>query len=128
MKIDDLINLGIDAETAGRAWELFEAEIKRFKAQSEELKQETEQIKIDYAVKYALENAGVYSEKAVRAMMNFENIYVENGTVKGVEKEIERVRKECDILFIGGEVPRIISTTLGENGDKIGRVRSAMGI
>ena len=128
MKIDDLLDLGLDAESAGVIWEKIAEMKKGYADKIAELKSEIDKVKIEYAVQSALEKAGVYSEKAVLALINFENIKVENGVVVGVEKEIERVRNECGILFAGGEVPRVISVASGENGDSVSLVRDAMGI
>ncbi len=128
MKIDDLLDLGLDAESAGVIWEKIAEMKKGYADKIAELKGEIDKVKIEYAVQSALEKAGVYSEKAVLALINFENIKVESGVVVGVEKEIERVRNECGILFAGGEVPRVISVASGENGDRVSLVRDAMGI
>jgi len=132
MTIEKIIELGVDNNSAEKVAEYFQREIDevvaQHKAETEKLIRENENVIIGFEIEKALEKAGVWSEKAVRAMLDMENIRVENGRVTGLEEEIERVKNEYGILFKQNAVPRVVSCAKSALQTENNAVRSAMGI
>lgn len=132
MTTEEIINLGADSETAEKIAELFQNELGEInalhQAETEKLIKENENIKIRFEIEKALSEIGVWSEKAVYAMLNFDNIKVENGVVVGVREEIERIKKECGVLFKDTPAPKILDTANSSPTDKSNIMRNAMGL
>lgn len=57
-----------------------------------------------------LQKAGAKNTKAVRALLDTEELALENGVISGLEKQLEKLKAECDYLFAGsGKKPKFTS-------------------
>lgn len=132
MTTEKLIELGVDKAAAEKAMEIFEEEISSLKSahkeETDKLSKENESIKIGFEINRLISEIGVWSERAVYALIDFDKIGVENGEVVGVREEIERIRTECGILFKDNAVPRIVSCADSNISNPESAVRNAMGI
>lgn len=151
MTIEKLIELGVDKDTAVRVEEYLKsesdelnavhtAEIEKLKSESDELnavhtaeterlKKENNELLIGMQIGRAIAEAQVWSEKAVYALMNFENISVtDSGEVCGIKEEIERIKRECAVLFKETAVPRVVRRTGSAPVRENDVMRSVMGI
>lgn len=80
-QIADLIKANADAQTA------HDAEIK--------------QLKIDNAIEKALGESGALNSKAVKALLELENVELtEDGNIKGLDKQIEKLKGADDSKFL----------------------------
>lgn len=101
------------------------SELKKFSGDNEALKKQIEelqnanaeqnkaheaeiaQLKLDNAVDSALATAGAKNGKAVRALLNFENIKLgSDGKLSGLSEQLEEVRKSDGYLFAEKDDPR----------------------
>lgn len=57
------------------------------------------EINTDMMVENAIIRSGAKNVKAVKALINMENITCENGEIKGIDEEIKKIKKECPYLF-----------------------------
>lgn len=133
MTIEKLIELGVDKDTAEKIAEYAKSETDELnemhRADTEKLKKEKNELIIGMRIGKAIAEANVWSEKAVYAMMNFDNISVsDNGEVYGVDEEIARIKRECAVLFKETAVPRVIKSAHGVPVRDDDAVRAVMGI
>ena len=62
---------------------------------------EIKQLKIDNAIEKALGDAGALNSKAVKALLELENVELtEDGNIKGLDKQIEKLRGADDSKFL----------------------------
>lgn len=62
---------------------------------------EIKQLKIDNAIEKALGDAGALNSKAVKALLELENVELtEDGNIKGLEKQIEALKGADDSKFL----------------------------
>lgn len=59
------------------------------------------QMKVDNAITLALTNAKAKNAKAVRALLDLENAELDGETVKGLDKQIEKLKESDAYLFDG---------------------------
>lgn len=86
----------------------------------EEHAAEVQKIRLDAAVSAALIGARAKNDKAVRALLELEEVEVlEDGTVKGLNDQIEQVKKDNDYMF-SNEKTTIKGARVGESGDEDG--------
>ena len=75
------------------------------------------QMGLDSAVQMALTNAKAKNVKAVRALLNLENAELDGETVKGLDKQIEDLKKSDAYLFDGEVKPDIKGVKPAETGN-----------
>lgn len=62
---------------------------------------EMKQLKVDNAIEKALSEAGVLNSKATKALLDLENVELaEDGTIKGLDKQIENLKTAEDSKFL----------------------------
>ncbi|MDE5995989.1 MAG: phage scaffolding protein, partial [Eubacterium sp.] len=97
---------------------------KQSKADSEKHSAELKQLKIDQAVELALIGAKAKNTKAVKALLDLENAELtENGTIKGLSKQLEKLSRADDSRFLFASARPDIST-----GRKGGTLRGSWAI
>lgn len=94
-----------------------------WKTQAEQAKNQAEeqinQLKFDHALEGALAAAKAKNPKAVQALLNLEDLKLsqEDGSIVGLEKQLEAIKSENDYLFETDEkVPEIVT---GAQGKKV---------
>lgn len=90
-----------------------------YKAKYEKAKADAEaqvaQLKFDHALDAALAAAKAKSPKAVRALLDLDDLKLaEDGTIKHLDKQLEKLKAEQDFLFESDTpAPRIVAGTTG---------------
>lgn len=62
-------------------------------------KQEYEGFVLENAIDKALIKCGAKNEKALKALINKDGLKFKDGTVEGLDGQIENIKKECSYLF-----------------------------
>ena len=90
-----------------------------WKAKYEQARKDAEaqvaQLKFDHALDAALARAKAKSTKAVRALLDLDDLKLaEDGTIKHLDKQLETLKAEQDFLFESDTpAPRIVAGTTG---------------
>lgn len=107
MKKEELIKLGLDEETAKKVEAASTEELKGYVEKTKYSELETEyannikKLKVDNAVELALIGAKAKNTKAVKALLNLENLEIgEDGKVKGLEDQIKNLTKDEGTAFL----------------------------
>lgn len=132
MTKEQLIELGVGENTADEVLALIKSEEETaLSAHNDELarlSEENDDRLIGFEISNAISKAGVWSEKAVYALLDLSKITVKDGKVTGVDEEIARIKNECGILFKDTNIPRVVSAGSGSVSIPDNAVRTAMGI
>ena len=75
-------------------------------------------LSIDNAVNLALSNAKAKNAKAVRALLDLEKAELDGETVKGLDKQIEKLKESDAYLFEGDAKPNVNGAKPGEGSGK----------
>ncbi len=117
-------------EEANKAIESFkELDVDGIKAAADEWKAKAEtaqaeaeaeivRLKFDHALEGALANAKAKNAKAVKALLNFEELKLsqEDGSIIGLDKQLEKVMAENEYLFESDKpTPTIVTKGEGKN-------------
>jgi membrane protein involved in colicin uptake len=93
-----------------------------WKAKAEQAKQEAEaeiaRLKFDHALEGALTGAKAKNIKAVKALLNFEELKLshEDGSIIGLDKQLEKVKADAEYLFESDKpTPTIVTKGEGKN-------------
>jgi hypothetical protein len=109
--IDGFKELDVDSiKAAADEWKAKAAEAQK------EAQSQIQQLKFDHALEGALASAKARNPKAVKALLNFEDLKLsqEDGSILGLDKQLEKVKTEADYLFESeNPTPKII--TGGQN-------------
>lgn len=82
------------------------------KAAKEQYENEINTLKINNAVELALTNAGARNIKSVKALLNLENLKIENDEVKGLTDQIQALKGgDTSFLFKSDEKPNLDKLT-----------------
>lgn len=68
-------------------------------AKEKEYQENLAKIKLDNALEIALTNAGSKNNKAVKALLNMENIKLDNDKLFGFDEQLAELKKSNDFLF-----------------------------
>lgn len=68
-------------------------------------------LKLDYALETALMASKAKNTKAVKALLNFDNIKLDNDKLLGLDDQLEKLKKEADYLF------DVEESSNGDDGD-----------
>ncbi len=116
-------------EEANKAIEGFkELDVDGIKAAADEWKTKAEQAKVeaeteitrlkfDHALEGALAEAKAKNPKAVKALLNFEDLKLsqEDGSILGLDKQLEKVKTDNDYLFESDQpAPKIVLSGQGK--------------
>lgn len=71
----------------------------KFEESEKNAKAEIEKLKFDFALDGALVSAKARNSKAVKALLDMENLKFADGQITGLKEQIEKVKKENDFLF-----------------------------
>lgn len=71
----------------------------KYEKAKEEAQREIEQIKFNYAIEKALTNAKARNVKAVKALLDLENLQLADDKILGLDEQLERIKEENDFLF-----------------------------
>lgn len=99
-------------------------------AKEKEYQENLTKLKLDNALELALTNAGSKNNKAVKALLNMENIKLDNDKLFGFDEQLAELKKSNDFLFEVKEqkVTTPAGTTPGAaNGDNQGSPISLSG-
>lgn len=88
---------------------------KQSEAREKEYSQKVKNMEIDGIVDRALLTAKAKSVKAVRALLDLNGAEVEDGKIKGLDKQIEKLVTEAGYLF-GDDKPNVKGATPGSHG------------
>lgn len=88
---------------------------KQSEAREQEYAQKVKNMEIDGIVDRALLTAKAKSVKAVRALLDLNGAEVEDGKIKGLDKQIEKLVAEAGYLFGDGK-PNVKGATPGDSG------------
>ena len=88
---------------------------KQSEAREKEYSQKVKNMEIDGIVDRALLTAKAKSVKAVRALLDLNGAEVEDGKIKGLDKQIEKLVTEAGYLF-GDDKPNVKGATPGSPG------------
>lgn len=88
---------------------------KQSEAREKEYTQKVKNMEIDGIVDRALLTAKAKSVKAVRALLDLNDAEVEDGKIKGLDKQIEKLVTEAGYLF-GDDKPSVKGATPGNPG------------
>ena len=88
---------------------------KQSEAREQEYAQKVKNMEIDGIVDRALLTAKAKSVKAVRALLDLNGAEVEDGKIKGLDKQIEKLVTEAGYLF-GDDKPNVKGATPGNPG------------
>lgn len=88
---------------------------KQSEAREQEYTQKVKNMEIDGIVDRALLTAKAKSVKAVRALLDLNGAEVEDGKIKGLDKQIEKLVTEAGYLF-GDDKPNVKGATPGNPG------------
>lgn len=80
---------------------------------TQEFEAKIKQMSIENAVTVALTNAKAKNAKAVRALLNLENAELDGEVIKGLDKQIDKLKESDSYLFDGG-TPDIKGARPGE--------------
>lgn len=84
------------------------------KQTSEAYEAKLKQMALDNAVTLALTNAKAKNAKAVKALLDLQNAELDGETVKGLDKQIEKLKESDAYLFDGEEKPPVQGAKPGE--------------
>lgn len=135
MNMNQFIELGIDEELAKKCETLWEEELANYvpkqdlddantqlqtltEANQKQLNQ-IHQIKLDNTVDNAIKDANGKNAKAIRALLNFDEIKLdENNQFTGINEQLQNLQTatDSDFLFKANDVS-ITGATIGESGD-----------
>ncbi len=119
MTKEKLLSLGVKEDVIVTILEEFEKLENENKALEEGKKLEIDNIKIEYAIDLAITKANGKNKKAIRALLDFDNILVnEEGTVFGVDNQIENLVNSEDSSFLFGKDEFSIRGIRPDFGDK----------
>jgi len=63
-----------------------------------------------------IKSAGAKNEKAVKALLDLDKVSVENGEVKGLQEQIDELKKTCEYLFnCVSKKPQFTTQSKGSN-------------
>lgn len=99
-------------ETLSKEKEGFDAEKIREEARQEaffEAKQEYLKKERDNALEDALEKVNSKSTKALKALIDMENVGFEDGHLTGLSQQIDKLKEECGFLFFEEDKPKFTS-------------------
>ncbi|MDO4299916.1 MAG: phage scaffolding protein [Clostridia bacterium] len=113
-----LMEMGISAEIAGEAVNLFNRETTKLK---DSHKNEIYNIKLENAIERAISKSGAKTNKAVKAMLNMEEISLnDKGELSGAEEQLKNLAENEDTkyLFNTGEEISFKGVRIGNSEDR----------
>lgn len=100
---------GLDIEGIKNAAEDYK---KKFEAAEAKAKADIEALRFDTALNSALSGAKARNAKAVKALLNMDDLKLNDGKIVGLEEQLKQVKEENDYLFESEEnIPRIVGAT-----------------
>lgn len=103
--------MGIDEESCNKILEMFNKSI-------EEKDREIADIKLNYEIENVLNSYSVKTNKAVKALLNMEEIkFDENGKLTGIKEQLDNLKgnKDTEYLFIKQEFKGVVPADSYEN-------------
>ncbi|GAA0122243.1 phage scaffolding protein [Clostridium faecium] len=91
--IGDLKKSNIDNEALQTKVGEYEAKVKGYEKQIQDMQ-------FNYALEGALKGANVRNTKAVKALLNLENVKLDGETLIGINEQIEKLKKSDGYLFV----------------------------
>lgn len=87
----------------------------KYEQTAQEAEAKVKQLKIDHAVDTVLMQAKARNTKAVRALLEFDKLEVdEKGEIPGLSEQVEKIKSEQDFLFDTDQtVPKVIAGGTG---------------
>lgn len=117
----DFKNLDLTEEQIKQIKEIINTEYV-VKSKHDELTQQLKQNEINYALERALTKAGAKNIKAVKALLNIEKAELEGGEIKGINAQIESLKKAEDSSFLfeskNTETPKFVGVAPSEGSGK----------
>lgn len=71
----------------------------KYEKAKEEAQKEIEQIKFNYAIEKALTEAKARNVKAVKALLDLDNLKLTDDKILGLDEQLEKIKEENDFLF-----------------------------
>src|SRR5699024_3730440 len=96
----------------------------KYKTAKTEAEEELEKIKFEYAIDKALGQAKARNTKAVKALLDLDNLKLTDDKILGLDEQLESIKKENNFLFEGEkkEVPTIVKPSRGSIDDYSGNI------
>lgn len=103
-----LLEMGIDEESCNKILEMFNKSI-------EEKDREIADIKLNYEIENVLNSYSVKTNKAVKALLNMEEIkFDENGKLTGIKEQLDNLKgnKDTEYLLISRSLRELYQLTV----------------
>jgi hypothetical protein len=92
----------------------------KYEESVEENAQQLHQVKFDHALNDGISAAKAKNVKAVRSLLDVDEISLgEDGTLNGLDEQLEKVTEENDFLFESEEEEPEVTIVLGTNSDSV---------
>lgn len=102
----------------------------KYEKAKEEAQKEIEQIKFNYAIEKALTDAKARNIKAVKALLDLDNLKLTDEKILGLDEQLAKIKEENSFLFESDdkkELPKFIRPGGGDsNPPKVEDLRSAL--
>ena len=87
---------GMDIEAIKQAAEDYKA---KYEKATQEAEEKLNKIKFDYALEKALTGAKARNIRAVKALLDLENLKLADDKILGLDEQLEKIKEENDFLF-----------------------------
>lgn len=108
-------------------------EIEKLQTANEEMKvkhkEEIKKMEFSHALDSAISGYKAKNTKAVRALLDVEQLALEDGKIKGLDEQIQKIKEEENYLFEEEKsVPKFADKTAGTPPDNYNAMRAALGL
>lgn len=99
------------------------------KTAKEKHEKEINDLQFNHALEKALAGAKAKNTKAVQALLNMDELKLENGVIMGLEKQLDGIKKDNDYLFDAPESkPQFTTKQQSTGGESAIDARAIMGL
>ena len=116
----------MDIEAIKQAAEDYKA---KYEKATQEAEEKLNKIKFDYALEKALTGAKARNIKAVKALLDLENLKLADDKILGLDEQLEKIKEENDFLFeaeVKEKTPKFVRPGGGDSAPKVEDLGSAL--
>lgn len=120
--VEELMKLGLDEETAKKAYGVFEEKMSQKQKEIEELEkagaEELEKVRFDAALETGLLKSGCENLRVLRALINRDKLSLDgNGALRGLDEQLAALKADGETSFLFEEkTPKLVGMSMAEEG------------
>lgn len=95
-----------DLKKSNKDNETLQTKVGEYETKVKEYEKQIQDMQFNYALEGALKGANVRNTKAVKALLNLENVKLDGETLIGISEQIEELRKSDSYLFSEEQKPK----------------------